>query len=601
MAVKLTPEQLQQFFEGTVKHRAYNDTVKVYEKMRVHADGEIPEDLIKKRRPSESETTFEYRKEIYVPITKNPIGKVIRSLSKIRRSPDWSVKYSEKVPARIVDGETLEDYCEDNYPGHKSVTNWAFSVLLKNNAIDANAVVAVLPVNPKAGETEYYKPMATIFNSNQVLFYEEGAEYAILQSSERSSLTPFDPKNDLLPGKVFYVVTTTEYFKFEQDSKNNYQQTQYLAHNKGELPVFKIRAEFYKQKENTIINESRLRDMLTHLDEGAREYSDLQASVVQHMHPLFWYYQSKACQTCNGVGKIATPQGMGSCTVCSGSGKVKFSPYAHLEVDPPKIGETAIPFSQPAGYINRDVEIMKLQDERVDRHLYKALAAINMQFLDQTPLNISGEAKQVDREELNNFVYSIAEDLVWTMDRVYYWINEWRYGTIVSDKKERKAMLPKIAVPEQFDLLPADYLMDGISKAKTAKVNPILVAAMEEDYSTKAFYNNPELSALIGAYYELDPLPGLSSDEKMSLLQNKGITQEDYVTSSYIVSFVKRAIAEDDKFFSKKLADKQKIIAGYAGEKIKANDKAEQLKQEMLLEQQQALANDPANQNQPVK
>jgi uncharacterized protein YpmB len=600
MPVKLNEEQLRLYFDGNIRHRAYKETVDTYNAMRVHADGEVPVKLIQERRPSESEETFKYRKEIYVPKTKNPIGKVLRSLSKIRRSPDWSVKYDPKaMSTRIIEEESPENYCEENYPGHKSITNWAFSVLLKNNCIDANSVIAVFPLNPEAAtNNEYYKPQAMVFNSPQVIFFEEGAEYAILQSSERSSLVKLDPNTNVYAAtsKVFYLFTSTEFFKFEQEEKGSYKQTQYINHNIGELPVFKVRAEFLKQKENTIIQETRLRDMIPSLDEAAREYSDLQAAVVQHMHPLFWYYQSKACQPCGGAGKVIQNGNTVECSVCSGSGRIKFSPYAHMEVEPPKLGDQATP-APPAGYVSRDVEIMKLQDERVKNHLFDALASINMQFLDQTPLNISGEAKGVDREELTNFVYSVAEDLVWSIDRVYYFIGEWRYMVIVPDKKARKAMLPEVTVPEQFDLLPADYLMDGISKAKTAKVNPLLIAAMEEDYSNKAFYNDPNLAGQIAAYYDLDPLPGYSIDEKMSLLQNKGATQEDFVISAYIASFVKRAIAEDEEFLSKKLEEKQKVIMKYAQEKITANDKAEQVKNEMLLEQQQQMAGNAGNNN----
>jgi hypothetical protein len=241
----------------------------------------------------------------------------------------------------------------------------------------------------------------------------------------------------------------------------------------------------------------------------------------------------------------------------------------------------------------RDVEIIKHQDSSIDKHLYFSLASINMQFLDQTPLNISGEAKAIDKDELNNFVYSIAEDLVGTMDKIYWWIIEWRYATIIPDKKAREAMLPEIAVPENFDLLPVDYLMDEISKAKQAKVNPILIAAMEHSYSVKKFYTNPEISNLIDCLYVLDPLPGYTVDEKMSLLQNKGCTQEDFVISCYITSFVKRAVESDKDFMKKSLQEKMKVIQKFAEEKIKANDKAEQAKQNLLMEQQEAFQQAP--------
>jgi hypothetical protein len=593
MAVQLKPELLQSYFNGQRFHRAYKETVEQYDKLRLHADGCVPDKLIHDRRPSESVETMEYRKKIYVPKTKNPIGKVISSLSKIRRSPDWSVKYDEKsFPPSIVEEETLQAYCEENYPGHGSITNWVFSVFLKNYCIDPNSVVCVLPINPDAAaQNEYYKPIATLYNSPQIIYYEDGAEYAVLRSSERSSLITAD-ENGNYPtlGLVHYVVTTTYFEKYEQQNSGDHVRTQQIFHNFGKLPVFKIRAQFLKQKENTIIQESRLAPMVSDLDEAAREYSDLQAAKVQHMYPLFWLVQSKECMTCKGAGQIATPQGPTNCTACydqetkQSTGKVKFTPYAHLSVDPPAIGDKSIPMP-PAGYVGRDVEIIKHQEESVKNHLFDSLASINMQFLDQTPLNISGEAKKTDREELQNFVYTVAEDIVATMDRAYFFTNEWRYSIILSDANKRKEMLPQIAVPEQFDLLPADYLMDDITKAKTAKVSPLLIATMEEDFAVKKFYNSPELSTQIAICYQLDPLPALSVDEKMSLLSNKGIVQQDYVISAYIVSFVKRAIDEEKDFVNKPMKDQMDIMRKYADEKIKVSDKAEQAKRELLAEQ----------------
>lgn len=597
MHVPISIEDLKLFFSGAKKHKCYKDTLDLHEDLKVHADGLFPKKLIEERRPSESESTLEYRKKIYQPITKKPIGKVIGSLSKIRRSPDWSIKYDKAAfPSRVVEAENIEQYCEKSYPGHTSVTNWVFSVLLKNQCVDANAVIAVLPQNIEAGQkNEYYKPVATVFNSEQVIYFEDGAEYAILKSTDKSDLIKDDGSTAYQAGKVFLVITTTEYQKWEEKSDGGYERTGYLLHNKKALPVFKVKAQFLKQKDNSTIQESRLSLMLPYLNDAAREYSDLQAAKVQHMFPLFWYVVSKECNNCKGTGLVPTAQGPQGCQHCydenlkQSTGKIKFSPYAHLQVDAAKLGQQAMPVP-PAGYVGRDVEIIKHQEESVKAHLFDALAAINMQFLDQTPLNISGEAKNVDREELNNFVYSIAEDIVYVMDKVYWWICEWRYATIIPDAAARTAMLPEITVPEQFDLLPADYLMDDISKARTAKINPLLLATMEEDFAVKKFYNNPELSGLIKAYFELDPLPGLTVDEKMSMLTNKGISQEQYVISSNVVSFVRRAVEENKDFLSQKLSDKKATLLAYAKEIIKMNDEAEKLKQEMLLDQQVALS-----------
>jgi hypothetical protein len=323
--------------------------------------------------------------------------------------------------------------------------------------------------------------------------------------------------------------------------------------------------------------------------------ADLQASKVQHMYPLFWYYENGECGKCNGTGKLPVEEGAPEeCKTCKGSGKMKFSPFAYIAVQPPNIakGETGIPMP-PAGYINRDVEILKHQDESIDKHIYKSLASLNMQFLDQTPLSISGDAKQVDREELNNFVYNIAEDIVCIMDKIYKMINDWRYSFAIPDKKARKEMLPEIPVPQNFDLLPSDYLIDNITKSKNNKLSPILIAAMETDYAQKTFYAYPDLAELIALSYKLDPLAGITEDEKMTRLTNNGISEEDYIISSNIISFLRKLMTADPKFEDKTYEEQMKALNTLATAKKKEITKADQVRQA-------AAIGDPNNPNPPA-
>jgi hypothetical protein len=98
----------------------------------------------------------------------------------------------------------------------------------------------------------------------------------------------------------------------------------------------------------------------------------------------------------------------------------------------------------PVGYVPKDTEIVKVQDARVKAHLYGALAAVNMEFLAEVPLSESGVAKEVDRDELNNFVNSVAEDVVRMMDNIYRWICDMRYSVVIPDAERRAELLPTV-------------------------------------------------------------------------------------------------------------------------------------------------------------
>jgi hypothetical protein len=577
---QITIEQLKTIFSRNQQHANYNSTVALAKKLIIHADGLYPEDLISERRPSESPETKDYRKKIYRPITESAVSKIISSLGKIRRSPDWVIQYNrDKFPASIPDDATLEVYCEKEYPSFSSVTNWVFSDLLRRYVLDANAVVAVIPQRLPKSSTEYLQPVAMLFESAQVLDYEPG-NYMVLQSSETVKYSSPQDRNIYNNGKVFYVLTTEFVARYEQSARlSDFKKAWSYTHNFGSLPAFKAGGLFFEKRNNDIIFKSRIAGIVPHLDEAVREYSDLQAEILQHIHSEKYIYINSECPECKGLGVHLQDDKRNRCTRCNGSGSVRsVTPYGVHEIIPAKVGESVVP-TPPIGYIQKQTDIARLQDERVDKHIYKALAAINMEFLMDTPLNQSGVAKEVDKDELNNLVGAIAEDLVAVMDKVYFYINEYRYSEILQDKDKRRLMLPAIPVPERFDLLNSSHIMAEIASAKTAGVSSVLVRTMEVDYAKKRFNANPEVSYFLQTVYDLDPLAGLTDDEKMSRLSNGGITELSYILSSNINAFVQRAVKEDAAFYSKTFDEQQKIVLGYAKEVQSENSAAQQVRQ----------------------
>jgi hypothetical protein len=567
----------KRFAIGSERHLNYGVTVELARRLSVHAEGETPTKLIEERRPSESEKIKAYRRKIYVPITKRPIGKVITSLSKIRRSADWNIGYGKDTPA-ILGDNTLEAYCELNYPKFSSITNWVFTELLKCYLLDANGIYACAPLGLPESASEYVSPIAYFFPSKQVYAYEAG-KYAVLRSSETSRYTSPQGRNVYLDGQVFYVMTDEVIAKYEQNSKGaGYSLTMEYAHGLGYLPCDKVGGLFKARTNSEIIYESRIDVMVPSLDEAAREYSDLQAEVVQHIHSEKYRYATEECAVCHGSGIGRDADGAPcTCGMCKGLGRLaSSSPYGEYVISlQKKLENYQIP-EVPAGYIPKDTEIVKVQDARVKDHLYSALAAVNMEFLADVPLSESGVAKEVDRDELNNFVHSIAEDIVRMMDNIYKWICDMRYLVVIPDAVKRSELLPVVNVPEQYDLLSATHIMNEIAAMRAANANPLTIAALEVDFIRKKFNSNPEASNRLGVVLELDPLLGMSADEKMTYSAENVIRRVDYVISANIVRFVNKALDEYVDFLSKTYADKMAVLEGYAQEIIKENDPAEQ-------------------------
>ncbi len=564
--IEITPDWIRNVIRN--KHLNYDLTVKLAKRLTTHASGIVPEDLIYKRRPSEPEEIKEYRKQIYVPITKNPISKVITSLQKIRRSQDWSIQYQSNIPSIIADGESLEDYCEKNYPGFASITNWVFSELLQRYLLDANSFVAVIIKDLPTSTSEYLKPVAEVFSSQQVIDYVED-EYLVLKSADKVKYTSKSGYRTYYDGDIYYILTEDHIIRYKQVSRNGDLDIDLVYdHGIGRIPAFRVGGNFHKRVNNDTLYESRIDSMVPSLDEAAREYSDLQAEIVQHIHSEKYIYTNTECPHCKGTGLDSNTRE--SCTHCNGAGHIKsVSPYGEYIIRAQSVGENAMP-TPPIGYINKSSDIAKLQDERVENHIYRALASINMEFLAETPLNQSGTAKEVDKDELNNFVNSIAEDLVRIMDNIYYFIGEYRYIYVLS-KDDRKSMMPKIYVPEKFDILDSSYLMLEIQAAKTSKVNSALIKDMEIEYARKKYNADESIAEKIIMIYNLDPLYGYTIDEKMTILNNDGVTTRDYVVSCNIMSFVNKAMNRDQDFVKLDFDKQMEALYQLADEVISVN------------------------------
>ena len=220
---------IDKYFKDGFKYSSYLTTVELYNELKIHFDGEYPYKLIDVRRPNENEESKEYRKQIYQPKTKACCTRITNSLSKIRRSPDWLIKFTD-IPASIPEDESPEIYINDKFPFFGSLTTWIFSICLKNYLIDSNALCVVAPLSfPEDGSLEYVKPFPRIYNSPKIIDYVE-KEYAVVESNEKSTYTDGNVK--YYNGRIVLIITTTQYVKYEQtDTKGGMTRSAYYNHN----------------------------------------------------------------------------------------------------------------------------------------------------------------------------------------------------------------------------------------------------------------------------------------------------------------------------------------------------------------------------------
>lgn len=578
----ITKEVLKKYIEdSSLRHKAYTQTVNIMKRLKVHADGEMPEELIKKRRPSEQPEVFKYRQDLYEAITEEVVSRIINCLSKIKRSRDWNLNFdNENIPAIVKSREDAipEKYAKENFPYFGSIDNWLFDVCMRQYLIDPNALCCVIPLSINVKENDMLQPFPFIFNSNQVLDYVQD-DYAIVQSTDCASYTD-EKGNTYHDGKVWYTFDTQTIQRWSQkDLSGRISQDWKYFHKIGKLPCFKLGGMVHKALDTSYIYKSRINSIVPRLNDAAREYNDLQSEVVLHIHSEKVIFQSNECPQCDATGKMLIDGNEATCTKCNGDRYLGPKPYGVWVVTPPANPGAQQQQGLPVQYVQKQVEIVKIQDERVEKHLYKALAAINMQFLaEQGSANASGERRKVDQDELNTFVHSISEDLVAIDDKFFSIAWEMRYRVMVESADERKKLRPKINVPEKFDLLSSSYLIAEYKEAKDAGVSPLFLKSLQLELAGKTFSSNPAMKVELETVLELDPLFGLSHDDKLSMLQNKGIEQRDYTLSCNMAPFVKRAQREDKDFLTKSVDEKLKKLYSYADEKVTAMSAAGKIK-----------------------
>lgn len=592
---------LDPFVKEKKRYSPYKMTVDIADHLKFHIDGynyhEVREfkqkenpyftNLIDIRRPSESLHIQEYRRRIYLPITKQPCFKVLNSLKKIVKSPDWKIDFSHsQTLPKFSEEDQLEDYTSDDLPFAKSVENWFYNMGLKEILTDPNGLIYTIPVSYDVKDnTEPRKPYPYFVASEKIYDFVDG-EYVVFESNKTYEYLALDGITKI-KDFVIIVITTEAIYEIKRINGNgDYQIVLVLELKFGKLPVRRGGGIYKCIIDNSVIYDSFLSPILPGLDAAARESSDLDAEVVQHIFSTMWYYSSQGCTTCNGGGRVMKAGKQIVCGTCEGNGVVKKSPYKDLVIKPSEIGQNDIK-APYAGYIEKNIEIVKIQNERIEAHIYKALSAINMEFLADSPLNQSGKAKEVDKDELNNFVYGIAYHSVENVIKpIYEDINNIRVQDLELPEETREELLPTIPIPERFEILTENYLQDQVISAKNGKLDPLIVSGLEMDFVAKKFETVPEVRDSFRVIKLIDPLPDLTDEEINNSVLNGTVLKSDAIIHKYKNFFVKKAIFENDGFLGFDLNKQVEIVKKYAADKIlelDAEDKAKQTRNTQAL------------------
>lgn len=572
MAYVIASELLKSLLAGTKKHPNYKKAVEKSDEMLLLTEGKGIDGNLDAYRPTEPPHVKQYKKANLKLITKSPIGKIIKCLSKIGRADDFKISYPKM--GGVLEGEDLETYCEKNFPHFDSFVNWYFTSGNKGMLTEPNGWICWLPTAYGWDTQSYPKPYPKFFRAEQVLDWSEG-EYIFVLLDEKAEIKDSDGKV-VGAGNIYLLVTDIEVVSYKdtgnRDTDNGaitYKATLLSTHGFDELPAYRFGGEVVSASDPTFC-ESFIAPVAPYFSLALIEQSDKQVSVKEHAYPESEEFALGKCEKCEGKGQYYQHGTLTNgelpkvnCEVCKGTGNV-YSPAGHRIRREPLRNEFEYPFPSKA-YISKDLGPLAFMDKDIDGYIRNGFSSLGMDFLYESPLAQSGVAKQYDREELNGFLHQVARHVMENILKPGYWyIIRWRYPLL--SREQMEAIMPILTVPEHFDIASLAAMEAEIAAATAAGVDARVVAPLNIKYAEKRFRNDPMTVTLIRLAMELDPLAGKSEDDKMTVLSNKGITEDEYILSANVETLLRLAIEEDDKFPEKDFKAQRDILLKAAAE-----------------------------------
>ena len=528
-----------------VRHKYYDQTVDYASDMAVHVSGAKPEKLIKERRPNESEEVQRYRLDVYKPVTKSDASRVISVMQRVYNPRLWAWNFPE-IKSGLVEGDDLQVYLTSGMPRYRSLFNFIKNVYTSRALEDPNMVITV---EPDMYTDEMYEPIPFVFNSEQVLDFEDGS-FFVLRDDDK------------------IIILDTQYIrKLKVEKDRTFTLEFEIEHGFGIVPAFRV-GGIVKETNPPQWFISFIDGVRPHWDKAVTMASDEDGAIVNHVYPEKWEYSvdcdNSECRggvidvTINGVKTTKT------CQRCGGTGKISTkSPFDIYQISKDAINPDSPLPMPPFGYGEKELDSVRFLDEKIKQEIDKGYAAVNMGILDKVGEDQSGVAKTIDRQDLDAFLQNYANhSFTYVIPNIIYLISSWRYGVFI---KDIESIQPQITPPVVFDVLSISQLTDELKGFNESGVNRSFVNGIQIDIIDKRIEND-EQKARLKAIVNIDALGGMTNDD--ILAYGRAITPESRYIHVYAEQIVDALIKENPEFLNMDVVDQRETATEYASKKI---------------------------------
>jgi hypothetical protein len=551
------------------RHDMYGECCDLYDKMAVHIYGKTPTEILERTRPSEPVEVKQYRIDNYEPTTKATASKAISILMKIFNTSLSEIRWKEQTP----NGQKLQKYALEYYPVSNSVIKFMAEAGIKKMIADPNGIIAIRPLEMPENELIEVQPIIKLYGSKSI-WWKDLDFYLIHLKEEK-------PKIGIIHYFTYYDKNSVIDFNVLIENSESITLTETFVYNHlgKEIPVWELQGELCTSDEGEEYFKSYFDAAVPFWNLAITHDSDVFGSYIRHIFPqkvelaedCEYIYENQRCSQ----GKITMPEGKSiTCPGCNGTGYRRSSgPYGVYQVSKSKLDGPQSTTFQPVQYITVPIDATKMLEERVDRLHEKGLNALNMDIINRIGENQSGVAKVIDRGELYDFLYKIASVVYDThFANIFYFFNKYMFQVQDANPgRELDKNLPEINKPTKFDIASTPEMIEEYKVSKDSGVSAEYLRQKQISISAKEYSNNPDVLKRIIMTIELDPLPGIKTEDADTLLMSGLASKRDLVIHFNIGRFVERALIENTSFYGIDKNEKIEKLNEYADLFIKEN------------------------------
>jgi hypothetical protein len=550
--IEVTEDYLIGVEKGKVKHEYYDQTVDHAHEMGVHIEGDTPKKLLDITRPNEQDQVKKYRLDSYQPVTRSLSEKVINTINKVFNPRLWSFKWPD-MPGTVGD-DTLEKYITEDLPYYRSIMNFVTETFTQKDFSDPNAAIIVMPQNFEIEDTELFEPVPVICSAETLVDFEDGMYYTFYFKNEKK-IKIFDKDSIFVFEKTTIRSKSTWTLKWQYD------------HMFGIPTVFRM-GGIIKGKLTPYWFHSWVSGVLPHWNQVVTLTSDLQAAYVNHLYMDKWEFATECDNPdCNGgnvsvtldndLDSLGNPRIIDTkCGTCNGTGKVTRSPYGVHTINRDALNPEAPLPTPPAGYIDKPIDVVDKVEARIKDEESRGLSSINMEIVQMVGEDQSGVAKTVDREDLNAFLSRYSRHVFeYVLPNLIEFIAVWRYNEV----SDITSILPEISQPKDFNILTLNQLTSEYKDASNANVSANYLQHIEQELVESKFANNAKARMKNHAIIELQPYPGKSVDQLLTL-KSMGEPEWKIYKSINIIELVSKAIEDNEGFLELSTKEQREII-----------------------------------------